>query len=156
MDHYTVAVFSEPGRCWRFVYAGEGSGRPMHCPEPVEWPGSHRFKGGRRVPVWSCEGDRRDCCDGAPGLPISVSITQTKSRGSDNDPQHDPDRFVTRLDRAGQIDPGRIPPFPPRVANEGSDLGRSLFALPLGRHLARGLPFSRPGKRWHERGCIHG
>ena len=36
LDHYADAVFSEPGRCWRMVYDGEGSGRPR-CTAP---PGS--------------------------------------------------------------------------------------------------------------------
>ena len=58
MDHYAEVCFSEPGRCWRFVYDGEGSGRPMHCPEPLRWRGTTGLKGGKRIPVWSCEGHR--------------------------------------------------------------------------------------------------
>lgn len=58
MDYYADAVFSEPGRCWRMVYDGEGSGRPMHCPEPVVWVGNHRLAGGRQIRVWSCDGHR--------------------------------------------------------------------------------------------------
>ena len=57
-DHYADAVFSEPGRCWRTVHDGKGSGRPTFCEEPVAWVGTTRLKGGRRIPVWSCEGHR--------------------------------------------------------------------------------------------------
>ena len=57
-DHYADAVFSEPGRCWRMVYDGEGSGRPMHCSEAVVVAGRRTLRGGRRIPVWSCEGHR--------------------------------------------------------------------------------------------------
>jgi hypothetical protein len=28
VDHYAEAVFSERGRCWRFVYRGPDNGRP--------------------------------------------------------------------------------------------------------------------------------
>ena len=55
-DHYAEVVFSEPGRCWRMVYDGEGSGRRTHCSEPVVWVGNNRLAGGRRIRVWSCEG----------------------------------------------------------------------------------------------------
>jgi hypothetical protein len=58
MDHYADAVFSEPGRCWRMVADATGSGRLRHCHEPVEWTGYSRLEGGRRIPVWSCEGHR--------------------------------------------------------------------------------------------------
>jgi hypothetical protein len=53
---YAGAVFSEPGQCWRFVYRSPDDGRPEHCPEPVVWAGDHRLKGGKRIPVGSCEG----------------------------------------------------------------------------------------------------
>lgn len=58
MDHYAQAVYSEPGRCWRFVASPGGTGRPTHCPEPVEWAGTTLLKGVRRIPVWSCDGHR--------------------------------------------------------------------------------------------------
>ena len=54
-DHYADAVFSEPGRCWRMVHDGEGSGRPTFCEEPVVWVGNGRLTGGKRVRVWSCQ-----------------------------------------------------------------------------------------------------
>jgi hypothetical protein len=56
LTHYADAVSSEPGQCWRFVYRGPDDGRPMHCPAPVVVTGSHRLTGGKRIPVWSCEG----------------------------------------------------------------------------------------------------
>lgn len=59
MDHHADAVFSEPGRCWRMVADGTGSGRPTHCEEPVEWAGHWRLSGGKRIDVWSCEGHRK-------------------------------------------------------------------------------------------------
>jgi hypothetical protein len=58
MDHYAYVVFSEPGRCWRFIHNPDGTGRPTLCPKPVVWTGTDTLKGGRRIPVWSCEGHR--------------------------------------------------------------------------------------------------
>jgi hypothetical protein len=57
-DHYADAVFSEPGRCWRMVYDGEGSGRPTFCEELVVWVGNHHLVGGKQIRVWSCDGHR--------------------------------------------------------------------------------------------------
>ncbi len=54
-DHYAEAVFSERGRCWRFVIK-PGEGQPMHCPAPVTHKGRFKLRGGRWVAVWSCEG----------------------------------------------------------------------------------------------------
>jgi len=62
--HYADCVFSEPGRCWRFVASPDGTGRPDFCPEPVVCSGTTRLKGGRRIPVWSCERHR----DGVEGM----------------------------------------------------------------------------------------
>jgi hypothetical protein len=56
IDHYADAVFSEPGRCWRMIHDGEGSGRPTFCEEPVVWVGNTRLVGGKQIRVWSCEG----------------------------------------------------------------------------------------------------
>jgi hypothetical protein len=36
----------------------DGTGRPTHCPEPVECSGTWRLAGGKRFPVWSCDGYR--------------------------------------------------------------------------------------------------
>ncbi len=47
---------AEPGRCWRLVYDGEGSGRPTFCEKPVAWVGNTRLVGGKQIRVWSCEG----------------------------------------------------------------------------------------------------
>jgi hypothetical protein len=58
VDHYADAVIAEPGRCWRMVHDGEGSGRPTFCEEPVVVAGRHTLKGGKRISVWSCEGHR--------------------------------------------------------------------------------------------------
>jgi len=57
-DHYADAVFSEPGRCWRFVYRSDPGtqGQPMHCPESIRWVGNHYLAGGKRIRVWSCDG----------------------------------------------------------------------------------------------------
>ena len=59
-DHYADAVFSEPGRCWRMVHDGEGSGRPTFCEEPVTVVGTTRLAGpkAKRIRVWSCDGHR--------------------------------------------------------------------------------------------------
>jgi len=72
-DHYAEAVFSEPGRCWRFISSPDGTGRPDFCPEPVEWAGSHRLKGGRRIPVWSCEGHREGVIEPLPRVAVKFS-----------------------------------------------------------------------------------
>jgi hypothetical protein len=40
------------------VHNVDGTGRPDHCSEPVAWKGTHRLKGGKRIPVWSCDGHR--------------------------------------------------------------------------------------------------
>ena len=57
-NHYADVVFSEPGRCWRMIHDGEGSGRPTFCEEPVVWVGNHHLIGGKQIRVWSCEGHR--------------------------------------------------------------------------------------------------
>lgn len=59
VNHYADAVFSEPGRCWRMIDDGEGSGRPF-CTEPVIWKGRTKLSGehGKWIPVWSCDGHR--------------------------------------------------------------------------------------------------
>ena len=59
MDHYAEAFYVEPGRCWRMVYEPDGSGRPTHCPEPVEWRGRYRNRQGWHV-VDSCDGHADD------------------------------------------------------------------------------------------------
>ena len=56
MDHYASAFYVEPGRCWRMVYEQDGSGRPKHCPEPVEWRGRYRTRRGKWFVVDSCAG----------------------------------------------------------------------------------------------------
>jgi len=58
LAHYAEAVFSEEGRCWRFISSPDGTGRPTFCPEPVMLAGTTRLKGGRRIRVWSCDGHR--------------------------------------------------------------------------------------------------
>jgi hypothetical protein len=58
-NHYADAVFSEPGRCWRMVHDGEGSGRPTFWEEPVVWVGNHQLVGGKQIRVWSCEDTER-------------------------------------------------------------------------------------------------
>ena len=55
MDHYAEAFQVEPGHCWRMIYRPDGSGRPMFCPEPVEWRGRYRNRQGWHV-VDSCHG----------------------------------------------------------------------------------------------------
>jgi hypothetical protein len=43
-DHYANAFSAREGSCWRRVYEGDGTGRPMSCPEPVEWRGRYRTR----------------------------------------------------------------------------------------------------------------
>ena len=40
-----------------------GVGAPHHYPERVVWAGWHRLAGGRRIPVWPCEGHREEVED---------------------------------------------------------------------------------------------
>ena len=49
--HYADRVFSEPGRCWRFISSPDGTGRPDFYPQSVAWAGTTRLKGGRRIRV---------------------------------------------------------------------------------------------------------
>lgn len=67
VDHYADAVFSEPGRCWRMVHDGEGSGRPTFYEEPVVWVGNHHLVGGKQVRVWSCDGHVEGVIEPVPG-----------------------------------------------------------------------------------------
>jgi|HubBroStandDraft_4_1064222.scaffolds.fasta_scaffold505447_2 hypothetical protein len=82
-EHYAEAVFSEPGQCWRFVPQSDprAMGQPMHCPEPVVVRGSHRLKGGRRIPAWSCEGHSEEI-DGTAVWPSRYNDSIVTSRGS--------------------------------------------------------------------------
>jgi hypothetical protein len=59
-DHYANAFSAREGSCWRRVYEGDGTGRPMSCPEPVEWRGRYRTRRGKWFVVDSCEGDVDD------------------------------------------------------------------------------------------------
>ena len=56
MDHYSNAVFSEPGRCWRFISSPDGTGRPDFCPSRscAKDSPSSRVAGESRLS--SCEG----------------------------------------------------------------------------------------------------
>lgn len=56
-EHYAEAFVAQPGRCWRMVYESAGTGRPVHCPEPVAWRGRYRTPRGKKwFTVESCEG----------------------------------------------------------------------------------------------------
>ena len=55
MDHYCEAFSAREGSCWRYVYEPDGSGRPTHCPEPVEWRGRYRTRKGKWFVVDSCD-----------------------------------------------------------------------------------------------------
>jgi hypothetical protein len=76
VDHYADAVFSEPGRCWRMVHDGEGSGRPTFCEEPVVWVGNTRLVGGKQIRVWSCQGHREGVEEIAPSSSEPISSRQ--------------------------------------------------------------------------------
>lgn len=56
-EYLPAGAFSEPGRCWRMVYANAVTlGAPEHCQEQVVWVGNHRLTDGKRIRVWSCDG----------------------------------------------------------------------------------------------------
>ena len=55
--YYAEAFYPMPGRCFRLISGGEGSG-PTHCPEPPVWRGSWRAPTGRRYWVEACEDHR--------------------------------------------------------------------------------------------------
>src|ERR1019366_5721650 len=74
-DHYAEAVFSEPGRCWRLVYDGEGAGRPTHCDGAVVWVGNHRLSGGKQIRVWSCDGHREGVEEAEHSGPRQIAVS---------------------------------------------------------------------------------
>ena len=43
--HYADRVFSEPGRCWRFISSPDGTGRPDFYPQSVRVGWDHKAQG---------------------------------------------------------------------------------------------------------------